>query len=391
MYACSRSCARPRPSAAAPASRRMAACGHALAVATLFAVAQPAVAAYVETDLVSDLPGRAAVLDPNLVNPWGLSAGPTTPWWVSDNGSGLSTLYNGNTGAPLALVVTIPPAGSAPTGQVFNGSATDFLLANGQAARFLFATEGGTIAGWNGGLGTTAAVAVDNSGSGASYKGLALANNGSGSFLYAADFAGGRIDVFNAAFAQVAAPGGFTDPNLPSGYAPFNVQNLGGTLYVAYAQRSVADPDEEQAGAGLGIVDAYDADGTLLRRVATGGVLDAPWGLALAPAHFGEFSNALLVGNFGDGRISAYDALTGALLGQLTDAAGQPIAIEGLWGIGFGNGAAAGPAGALYFAAGINDEANGLFGVLTAVPEPSLSSLLVVGLAALRGRWRTRR
>lgn len=349
-------------------------------------VSAPAAASYIQTNLVSDLSGLAAFTDPNLVNPWGLSAGTTTAWWVSDNGTGVSTLYNGSSGQPFPqptpLVVTIPPAPgsppgtiSTPTGQVFNGSA-DFELQPGAPARFLFATQDGTIAGWNPAANPTSAlVKVDNSASAASYTGLALA----GSFLYAANFAQGRIDVFDSSFAATTLPGGFTDPNLPAGYSPFNIQNLGGQLYVTYAQ--IANGDEVK-GAGLGFVDVFDTNGSLVRRLATGGTLNAPWGLALAPSDFGEFSNALLVGNFGDGLINAFNPATGLLLGHLADALNSPIAIDGLWGIGFGNDGNAGPHNALFFTAGIKDEAHGLFGSLTATTPTTVAEPGTLGLMA---------
>lgn len=369
-----------------PALRRLALAG------LLAAPALAAQAAYVETDLVSNVPGRAAQLDPDLVNPWGLSASPTSPWWVSDNGTGLSTLYNGS-GVKQGLVVTIPPSPgsppgsqSTPTGQVFNPT-TDFQITPNTPARFLFATEDGTIAGWNPGTGTVAPLKVDNSASGAVYKGLALGSTGSGNLLYAANFTGGKIDVFDAAFTPTTPGGGFLDPNLPAGYVPFNIQNLGGQLYVTYALRQPG-ADDETAGPGLGIVDVFDTDGSLIRRLATGGTLNAPWGLALAPAGFGEFAGALLVGNFGDGLINAFDAATGAFLGQIADATGTPIAIDGLWGLAFGNGGNAGSPNELFFTAGLDDEANGLFGKLSAVsvPEPASWTLLTLGLAGLRRR-----
>ncbi|TCO83028.1 uncharacterized protein (TIGR03118 family) [Plasticicumulans lactativorans] len=371
-----------------PTLRRLALAG------LLAAPALAAQAAYVETDLVSNVPGRAAQLDPDLVNPWGLSASPTSPWWVSDNGTGLSTLYNGS-GVKQGLVVTIPPSPgsppgttSTPTGQVFNPT-TDFQITPNTPARFLFATEDGTIAGWNPGTGTVAPLKIDNSASGAVYKGLALGSTGSGNLLYAANFTGGKIDVFDAAFTPTTPGGGFLDPNLPAGYVPFNIQNLGGQLYVTYALRQPG-ADDETAGPGLGIVDVFDTDGSLIRRLATGGTLNAPWGLALAPAGFGEFAGALLVGNFGDGLINAFDAATGAFLGQIADATGTPIAIDGLWGLAFGNGGNAGSPNELFFTAGLDDEANGLFGKLSAVsvPEPASWTLLTLGLAGLRRRTR---
>ena len=363
-----------------------------LQVAGLFVVtaltSAPAAASYIQTNLVSDVSGLAAFTDPNLVNPWGLSSSSTSPWWLSDNGTGVSTLYNGNTGQPASLVVTIPsPAGSpagtksTPTGQVFNGS-SGFEIQPGAPARFLFVTQDGTLSGWNPAANLTSAVLkVDNSASGAAYTGLAL----SGNFLYVANFSGGRIDVFDTTFAPTTLAGGFTDPNLPAGYVPFNIQNLGGELYVTYAQ--VDSNGDEITGAGLGIVDVFDADGNLLRRVATGGALNAPWGLALAPSDFGEFSGDLLVGNFGDGLINALDPVTGQLLGQVADGLNNPIAIDGLWGIGFGNDGNAGRHNVLFFAAGIERETHGLFGSIaattpSAVPEPGTLGL-VAGIVPL--------
>jgi uncharacterized protein (TIGR03118 family) len=344
---------------------------------------------YVEVNLVSDGGVPGAVRDTHLINPWGMAASATGPFWVSDNGSGEATLYDGNTGLPLSLVVTIPPPPgspadslSTPTGQVFNNSSS-FVIndANGMGpSTFLFATEDGGIAAWKGGnpAPTSAIRVIDNSGAGFVYKGLAMATDEFGTFIYAANSTTGGISIFNESFIPAGfihgtgSPGSFIDPNLPSGYAPFNIQNLGGDLYVTYAQRDPADPAEELPGAGLGIVDVFTPEGALIRRLLTGGVLNAPWGLALAPANFGEFSNALLVGNFGDGRINAFDAATGALLGTLTDAADLPIEIEGLWALQFGNDGSAGKRNELFFTAGINDEAGGLFGKLLAALEVSI-------------------
>lgn len=331
--------------------------------------------AYRQLNLVSDVPGLAAHTDPHLVNPWGISAGPTTPFWVSDADAGVTTLYN-TAGQPLPLVVGIPKPGggsAAPTGQVFNADTGAF-----NSDRFLFATEDGTIAGWRGALGPSAETLFAQPG--ASYKGLAIASSGGTTYLYVANFAQGTIDVF-ATSGATRLLGTFTDPTLPAGYAPFNVQTIGDTLYVTYAKVS-DDPGEEQAGAGLGFVDKYDANGNLLARVASSGTLNAPWGLALAPDSFGAFAGDLLVGNFGDGLIHAFDPSTGAFVGVLRDADGNPIQIDGLWGLRFGNGAAGGDANTLYFAAGIDDEAHGLFGSLTPIPEPATYGFAAIGLIA---------
>ncbi|MCX5891142.1 MAG: TIGR03118 family protein [Deltaproteobacteria bacterium] len=274
-------------------------------------LAFPALAGgYVQTNLVSDGFVPAKFTDPNLVNPWGISYAPTGPFWVSNNGTGTSTLYNG-AGTPQGLVVIIPPptggtGPATPTVQVFNGTSAF----NGYL--FIFATEDGTISGWKGG--TTATLLVDNSAAGAVYKGLALGNNGAGNFLYVANFHRGAIDVFNSNFSPVVLPGSFSDPNLPSGYAPFNVQNLGGSLYVTYALQDATKHDDVP-GPGNGYVNVFDLNGNLQRRLISQGPLNSPWGLALAPAKFGTFSNALLVANFGDGRINAFAPLTGNLLG----------------------------------------------------------------------------
>jgi uncharacterized protein (TIGR03118 family) len=353
----------------------------AACVTALLLSAAPASAQLVQTNLVSNIPGLATVTDPNLVNPWGMAASTGSPWWVADNGTGVSTLYNGNTGVPNALVVTIPPSPSAPTGLVFNNT-SGFLLPGTVAmlvptkATFIFSTEDGTIAGWNGAQGTqavTMAALADSS-----FKGLAIGSVSSANYLYASDFANSAIQVFDTSFAHVTLGGTFTDPTLPAGYSPFGIKNLGGKIYVTYGQQGVGG--DEVHGAGLGYVDVFDTSGNFIQRVASGGTLDAPWGLAIAPSNFDGFSNDLLVGNFGDGRINAYDPTTYAFIGQLLDQQGNPITIDGLWDLGFGNGGSGGPTNRLFFTAGLNDEADGLFGALS-VPEPFTLSIFAAGLA----------
>lgn len=352
-----------------------------------YAQANTAHGFYQQTNLVSDLPNIAKFQDPNLLNPWGLSHGPTTPWWVSDNGAGVATLYNGGGQAfPLPpsspLVVTIPPpAGSpagttaAPTGNVFNGTSGFVVSENGISgpSLFIFATEDGTISGWNRNIDVTHAILeVDRStvGAGAVYKGLAIASLASGTFIYATNFRFGTVEMFNSSFHLV---GSFTDPKLANTcplpnqcYAPFGIQNIGGKLFVTFALQN-AEKHDDVSGPAHGFVDVFDTSGNLIQRLILHGRLNSPWGLALAPADFGRFSNALLVGNFGDGRINAYDLNTGEFLGQLRDQANTPITIDDLWALGFGNDANAGLHTELFFTAGINDEADGLFGKITFV------------------------
>ena len=337
----------------------------ALVLGSALVAASPLAAAernsYTVTPLVSDQPGVAAFTDPNLVNAWGLTASGTSPWWVSDNGTDLSTLYRGD-GTPQALVVKVA---GGPTGTVFNPT-TGFVLPTGGKALFLFDGEDGIVRAWNGAQGTTAIVVADRSSVGAIYKGLAIADTASGPRLYAADFHNARVDVFNASFGLV--PGGFVDSSLPAGYAPFNVQTIGDRVFVAYAKQDEAAEDEV-AGQGTGFVDAYDLAGNLLGRVAQHGQLNAPWGLALAPEGFGRFGGDLLVGNFGDGQINAYEELPNGHFehrGELRGSDGSPLTIDGLWAIRFGNGAGAGPTGTLFFTAGPDEETHGLFGSITA-------------------------
>ena len=335
-----------------------------LALAFVLGVAIVAVAplqaaernAYSVVPLVSDQPGVAPNTDPNLVNAWGLTSGPTTPWWVADNGTDKSTLYRGIDGQPQALVVDVH---NAPTGTVFN-STTGFALPTGGLARFLFDTEEGKVLGWNPAQGTNSVVVADL-GDGSSYKGLAIASTAAGPRLFAANFKHARVDVFDGSFNLV--PGGFVDPALPSGYAPFGIQTIGNRVFVSYAQQD-ADAEDEVAGQGKGFVDAYDTAGNLLARVAQHGQLNAPWGLALAPDSFGRFAGDLLVGNFGDGQINAYAEHNGHFThaGELLDESGTSLSIDGLWALEVGQGGTNGPAGTLFFTAGPDDETHGLFG-----------------------------
>lgn len=325
---------------------------------------------YIVHNLVSNQPGVADHQDPNLRNAWGIVFGPTNPVWVSDNTSGVSTVYDGS--GNLLLTVTIP--GGANTGITFNPSANDFPITCGSppttaSALFLWATENGTIAAWRAACGSTAVVPPTATSPNAVYKGIAIAGNGNQDFrLFAADLFNGKIDVFDSTFKPTTVPGGFVDPNLPPGFAPFNIMNLQGNLYVAYAFHMAGDHDET-AGPGLGIVDVFDANGFLIKRVATRGKLNAPWGMAIAPAGFGEFSGMLLVGNFGDGRINAFDTNDDEFAGQMRTGNGHVLVIDGLWGLAFGNNFRGQPATTLFFAAGPNDENDGLYG--TIVPAPN--------------------
>jgi uncharacterized protein (TIGR03118 family) len=335
-------------------------------------------ATVLQTNLISDLPGVAMFQDPHLVNPWGISESATSAFWISDNGAGVSTLYN-TAGVPQSLVVSIPTpdasAGGAPTGTVFNialASRAFTVSANGRSAPavFLFATEDGTISGWAPSVDPThAIIAVDNSDEGAIYKGLAIATDAGGrTLLYATDFHNGRVDVFDTTFkpATGLASDAFTDPDLPKGYAPFNVEVLNGKVYVTYARQDAAAEDDV-AGKGRGFVDVYNLDGSGGQRLVSRGELNAPWGLAIAPASFGSLAGALLVGNFGDGKINAYNPTTGEFLGALEDPDGEPIQIDGLWALKVGNGGNGGDANSVYFTAGLDDEQHGLFGSLKPV------------------------
>jgi uncharacterized protein (TIGR03118 family) len=338
----------------------------ALALLLAFPVAAGGGAYHVHR-LVSDQPGHAPHTDSNLVNGWGISAGPTTPWWVSDEGTDRSTLYQAD-GTAIPLVVTVT---GGPTGTVYNGS-SDFVVSHhGKSgpSRFLFATEAGKIKGWNPDVNPNRAFTVaSHSGADAVYTGLAINTFRGNNYLYAADFANARVDVYDGSLMRQHWMGAFRDPGLPDGYSPFGIQAVDGFVFVAYALQDEEEPDEEVQGPHLGVVDTYSAGGDLIARVATGGPLNAPWGIAWAPDDFGQFSGDLLVGNLGNGKIAAY-RLTGGnwqLDGVLRRPNGNALKIDGLWGIGFGNGVAAGETNDLYFAAGPDDETHGLFGEITA-------------------------
>jgi len=366
--------------------------GAALSLAAQPASAQPN--RFSQRNLVSNIPGLAANTDPALQNPWGISFGPTTPFWISDANTGVATLYNG-AGVKQALTVTIPgpggPVPGVPTGQVFNNT-TGFNLTPGAGtnlARFIFASATGTISGWNPALGNTAITMV-NGFPASSYTGLGIGTSTAGATLFGANFGTGHVDAFDGNFGTASLGGSFTDPGLPSGYAPFNVQNIGGSLYVTYA---VVGPDgEDLAGPGNGIVDVYDTNGNLLRRLVNpGGVLNSPWGVAIAPSHFGAFGGDLLVGNLGDGTIHAFDPMTGALQGTLLNQFGNPLVNDGLWALAFGNNGPGFDPNTLYFTAGLNDETDGLFGSISPVPEPSSVALVATGLGGLLVAARRRR
>ena len=357
----------------APARRLAYALSPILFAAVL--LAPPAMAwqpanSYGKANLVSDGFIATPHTDSHLVNPWGIAFNPFAFVWIANNGTDTSTLYDGN-GTPSPqppLIVSVPA--KAPTGIVFNGSPTDFTLKkSGQSVPtpFLFVTETGSIAAWAPSINPTEAQTVFTSNSGAIYKGVAIAGTGAGLFLYATDFHNARIDVFDGNFSPATLTGSFDDPNLPPHYAPFNIRNIDGALYVTYALQD-KDAEDDVAGPGRGFVDVFKPDGTLIRRLISHGELNAPWGMAVAPAGFGPFSGRLLVGNFGDGKINAYDLATGAFVGTLHRPGGSPLTINGLWGLAFGNGVDNQPTDTLFFTAGPSDESHGLYGRIRFAP-----------------------
>lgn len=330
--------------------------------------------------LVADIP-PAPHIDTHLVNPWGVAFNPNGFVWVADNGTGFSTLYDGfGNPSPAAnpLIVQIPAApGSTehgkPTGIVFNGGGGFAVTSAGKTGNsaFIFVTEDGLIAGWAPSVDMTHAIqAYPKAGdppSGAVYKGLAIATSAVGNTIYAADFVGGKIDVFDSTFTKIDLAGNFTDPDLQKHFSPFNIQNINGHLFVTYAVREEGE-DDETAGPSLGIVNEFDVNGNFVRRFVTRGRLNAPWGVALAPATFGAFANAMLIGNFGDGAINAYDAATGEFKGRLRGTDHRELRLDGLWGMAFGNDLNSQPKSTLFFAAGPDDETHGVYGSITPTP-----------------------
>jgi uncharacterized protein (TIGR03118 family) len=347
---------------------------------------------YVVHNLVADVPGVADHVDPFLIDPWGISFSATSPFWISNRGTGTSTLYNGigqlaPITSPLVVVVPRPasatgPGHSTPTGQVQN-SAGAFAI-GGKNPSFIFCTEDGTLSGYISTNTPPGTLAVDNSAAGAVYKGMALAVNGATPYLYVANFGGGTVDVYDTNYKKTTLSGAFTDSAIPAGFAPFNVANIAGKLYVTYAKQNAAK-NHDTAGAGNGYVDIFDLNGNLLQKFAATGTLNSPWGVAVAPSSFGAFAGNVLVGNFGDGTINAFDATSGAFQGQLQDATGKPIAIPGLWGIAFGNGGQDFDSTILYFTAGPGGESHGLFGSVqtsASLAAPAVTSASLVNAAS---------
>ena len=325
-----------------------------------------------QTNLVSNRAGfSAAHIDSQLVNPWGIANAPGGPFWVTDNESGVATLYDG-AGVKDPLVVTVVGAGGGqakPTGEVFNGGSGFAVSQGGRsgAAEYIFVGEDGGISGWNQTVNANhTVVAVNHSGEGATYKGVTIGAWQGKRYLYAADFKNGDIEIYDDKFVKQNFPGAFGDSKLGAGYAPFNVQAIGSRVYVAFARRE-AGGDEEVAGAGLGRVDVFDGGGHLLKRFKRGPFMNAPWGITVAPANWGKFGGDILVGQFGNGTIAAFRSKSGKFHGLIHGTDGNPVAIDGLWGLTFGNGAANSNARTLYFTAGPNDEEDGLFGKLELV------------------------
>lgn len=325
---------------------------------------------YMQTNLVSDISGMAAVTDPNLKNPWGLARSASSPWWAADNTTGLSTLYNGM-GEIQPLVVTVPPppdasGPAAPDGMVFNGTG-GFDVALGKSAIFVFVTEDGTISGWNPGANATNAILVINHSPKAVYKGATISEVRGADYLYVTNFRENRVEVYDTKFNRVRlSRDAFEDRYLPEGFAPFNIQAIGRNIYVTYARQD-AEKHDDVAGTGFGFVDIYSPSGKLRGRLEHGPWFNSPWGVVLTPGEFGTFSHSLLVGNFGSGEIAAFNPVTGRFQGMVRNLDNSILAIDGLWALAFGNNGGAGPSNTLFFSAGPNGEQDGLFGTLTPV------------------------
>lgn len=357
-------------------------CFAIVAILTLTPMVSASILGFQVHNLTSNQPGIADFQDTNLQNAWGLASSATSPFWVGDNGTGLSTVYMG-TGAPVSTIAVHMPGDGSVTGVTF--TATGSTAFNSDL--FLFANEDGTVSGWRSALGLMGTAETLQTANGTNeYKGIAFSDVGTHGYAYLADFGTGKIDVLKGDAAAPDLAGSFLDPTLPAGYVPFNVQVLDGSVYVSYAVQNGRD---ELDGAGLGLVNRFDLNGNFLGRViGPGGDLDAPWGMVIAPASFPLFGGDLLVGNFGDGKIHAYNSTSGAPLGALQDASGNDISIDGLWGLRLGNGAAGGALGSLYFTAGPDDEANGLFGRLDPTPEPATWWFAGVALLPMLRRLR---
>ena len=321
-------------------------------------------ASYQQTNLVADTAGySAARIDVDLNNPWGIAIGPTGAFWISDNHSGKTSIYDGN-GSQLLPAVNIPldtaANGASPSGVVYNSTTNFVIPSGGQPAKFIYVTEDGIISAWN--TGSSTITVADRSAQNAVYKGVAIANDGTANFIYVTDIHNAKVDVFDQSFNYVTNKP-FTDPNIPAGFAPFNIQNIGGQLFVTYAKQKGPDNDDDQSGAGFGYVDIYKPDGSLVKRFASQGTLNSPWAIAQAPAGFGQGANAILIGNFGDGRINVFDA-NGNYQGQLQNN-GTPVSINGLWALTFPTSTTGGlDLNTLYFTAGPVSETYGVFGYL---------------------------